>query len=119
MLEYLPDEDGKELVSCLEYETAWALGANCGIDDLDYVARMTRECNDVGLDTIEAGNTIAVAMEGGLIQFGDKEGALALLGEVQKGTPMGRIIGQGVEATAKAFGVHRVPTVQAPIDAGL
>jgi len=107
-----PDEEGNQIVSCLEYETAWALGANCGIDDLDYIAKMTYECNDVGLDTIESGNAIAVAMDGGFIQFGDKEGALALLSEVQKRTPLGRIIGQGVEATAKAFGVHRVPTVK-------
>jgi aldehyde:ferredoxin oxidoreductase len=107
-----PDEEGKHLVSCLEYETAWALGANCGIDDLDYVAQMTRECNDVGVDTIEAGNTIAVAMEGGLLKFGDGEAALKLFDEIRHGTPLGRILGQGVEATAKAFGVHRVPTVK-------
>jgi aldehyde:ferredoxin oxidoreductase len=107
-----PDEEGNEFVSCVEYETAWALGANCGIDDLDYVAKMTWECNDIGLDTIEAGNTIAIAMEGGEIEFGDKEGALALFDEMRKGTPLGRILGQGVEATAKAYGVHRVPTVK-------
>ncbi len=107
-----PNEDGSHLVSCLEYETAWALGANCGIDDLDFVAMMTRECNDLGLDTIEAGNTIAVAMEGGLLEFGDKEGALKTFDEVRNKTPLGRILGQGVEATAKAFGVHRVPTVK-------
>lgn len=107
-----PDESGQHLVSCVEYETAWALGANCGVDDLDWVARMTRECNDAGLDTIEAGNTLAIAMEAGLIKFGDGEAAMNLLSEVKKGTPLGRIIGQGVEATAKAFGVHRVPTVK-------
>jgi len=105
-----PDEEGNAFVSCLEYETAWSLGANCGIDDLDFVAKMTRECNDVGLDTIEAGNTLAIAMEGGAIKFGDGAAALDLLQEVSRRTPMGRIIGQGVEATAKAFGVHRVPT---------
>jgi len=107
-----PDESGKALVSCLEYETAWALGANCGIDNLDIIARMTRECNDLGLDTIEAGNSIAIAMEGGLLEFGDAEGALKLFDEIRNKTPMGRILGQGVEATAKAFGVHRVPTVK-------
>ena len=107
-----PDEDGSAMVSCVEYETAWALGANCGIDDLDYVAKMTYECNDIGLDTIEAGNTIAIAMEGGALEFGDKEGALQTFDEIRKGTPLGRIYGQGVEATAKAFGVHRVPTVK-------
>jgi aldehyde:ferredoxin oxidoreductase len=107
-----PDEDGAEFVSCLEYETVWSLGANCGIDDLDYIAKMTRECNDVGIDTIEAGNTLAVAMDGGVIPFGDANAALDLLSEVGRATPMGRIIGQGVEATAKAFGVTRVPTVK-------
>ena len=107
-----PDEEGGELVSCVEYETAWALGANCGIDDLDYVAEMTFQCNDLGLDTIEAGNTIAIAMEGGALEFGDKEAALALFDEIRSMSPLGRIYGQGVEATAKAFGVHRVPTVK-------
>jgi aldehyde:ferredoxin oxidoreductase len=107
-----PDKEGKHLVSCVEYETAWALGANCGIDDLDYVALMTRECNDIGLDTIEAGNTVAIAMEGGLLEFGDGEGALKLFDEIRNGTPLGRILGQGAEATAKAFGVHRVPTIK-------
>ncbi len=107
-----PDEKGNPFVSVLEYETAWALGANCGIDDIEYVAKMTRECNDIGLDTIEAGNTIAVAMDGGYLEFGDKEGAFKTFDEIRKGTPLGRIFGQGVEATAKAFGVYRVPTVK-------
>lgn len=107
-----PDEKGDALVSCVEYETAWALGANCGIDDLDYVAQMTYQCNDLGLDSIEAGNTIAIAMEGGALEFGDKVGALGLFDEIRKMSPLGRILGQGVEATAKAYGVHRVPTVK-------
>jgi len=107
-----PDEEGNDWVSCVEYETAWALGANCGIDDLDYVADMTYQCNDLGLDTIEAGNTVAIAMEGGALEFGDKVGALGLFDEIRKMTPLGRILGQGVEATAKAYGVHRVPTVK-------
>jgi len=107
-----PDEKGDALVSCVEYETAWALGANCGIDDLDYIAKMTYECNDLGLDSIEAGNTIAIAMEGGALEFGDKVGALGLFDEIRKMSPLGRILGQGVEATAKAYGVHRVPTVK-------
>ena len=105
-----PDESGEAIVSCLEYESSWALGANCGIDQLDYVARMIRECNDVGVDTIEAGNTIAIAMEAGMLKFGDAEGALDTFAEIRNGTPLGRILGQGVEATAKAFGVYRVPT---------
>lgn len=107
-----PFEGEEGTVSCIEYESTWALGANCGIEDLEYIGKMNWECNDIGLDTIEGGNTIAVAMEGGLIEFGDKDGALKLFDEIRKGTPLGRILGQGVEATAKAFGVHRVPTVK-------
>ena len=107
-----PDESGKAIASCIEYETTWSLGANCGIDKLDYIARMTRECNDIGLDTIEAGNTIAVAMEGGLFKFGDAEGAFKSFDEIRKGTPLGRILGQGCAATAKALGVSRVPVVK-------
>ncbi|MHB8089839.1 MAG: aldehyde ferredoxin oxidoreductase family protein [Anaerolineaceae bacterium] len=107
-----PDESGKAIVSCIEYETTWSLGANCGIDQLDYIAKMNRECNDIGVDTIEAGNTIAVAMEGGLLKFGDAEGAFKSFDEIRKGTPLGRILGQGCAATAKAFGVSRVPVVK-------
>ncbi len=107
-----PGPDGSIIASPIEYETAFALGANCGIDDLDFVAKMTKECNDLGLDTIEMGNTIAVAMDGGLLEFGDKEGALALFDEIRNRTPLGRILANGVEATAQMFGVHRVPTVK-------
>ena len=107
-----PGEKEDDIVSCVEYESAWAFGANCGIDDLDYVAKMIHECNDLGLDTIEAGNTVAVYMDGGAMEFGDQEGALALFGEIRNMSPLGRILGQGVEATAKAFGVHRVPTMK-------
>jgi aldehyde:ferredoxin oxidoreductase len=35
-----PDESGKAVTSCIEYETTWSLGANCGIDNLDYIAKM-------------------------------------------------------------------------------
>ena len=107
-----PNTDGSKFVSVIEYETSWALGANCGIDDLEYIAQATWECNDIGLDTIEAGNTIAIAMDGGYLEFGDTEGALKLFDEMRDGTPLGRVLGQGVEATAKAFGVYRVPTVK-------
>jgi aldehyde:ferredoxin oxidoreductase len=46
-----------------EYETAWAFGAQCGIDDLSVIAEANYLCNDLGLDTISAGSTIGCAME--------------------------------------------------------
>jgi aldehyde:ferredoxin oxidoreductase len=104
--------DGSEIASCVEYETDWAFGPNCEIGDLDTIARLTWLCNDIGLDTIEAGGTVAVAMEAGVIPFGDGQGAINLLEEVRKGTPLGHIIGNGAAVTGKVFGVVRVPAVK-------
>jgi len=107
-----PKPDGTEHVSVIEYESDWALGANCGIDDLDVIAELIWLCNDYGLDTIESGGTIAVAMEGGLAEFGDGQKAIELMHEIGKGTPLGRILGQGAAFTGKALGVVRVPGVK-------
>jgi aldehyde:ferredoxin oxidoreductase len=107
------DEQGDEMVSCIEYETTWAVGANCGIDDLDAVAKLTWLCNDLGIDTIEAGDVIGVAMDSGLAEFGDSETAIKWLDEdIRHGTPLGHILGQGTEFTANAFGNERSPTVK-------
>jgi aldehyde:ferredoxin oxidoreductase len=107
---YMPNKQGGPLSGGpLEYESAWALGPNCDISDWDVLGKLNYICNDLGLDTMEAGCTVAVAMEGGLLSFGDGEGAIKLLEEVGKGTPLGRIIGQGATFTAQAFGVSRVP----------
>ena len=46
-----------------EFETTWAFGAECGIDDLPAIIEANALCNDLGLDTISAGSTIACAME--------------------------------------------------------
>lgn len=104
--------DGSEHASCVEYESAWALGADCGIDSLDDIAEMIRLCNEYGLDTIETGTTIAVAMEAGVLPFGDGKGAINLLHEMGKGTPLGRILGSGTETTGRAYGLTHVPTVK-------
>ena len=107
-----PNPDGTELVSVQEYESVWAFGPNCGIDDLDVTGELIRLCNEYGLDTIEAGGTIAVAMEGGLAAFGDGKKAIELMHEIGKGTPLGRILGQGAAFTGRALGVIRVPGVK-------
>jgi len=104
--------DGTEHTSCIEYESAWALGANCEVDNLDDIAELNQLCNDYGLDTIEIGGSLAVAMESGVASFGDGKRAIELLHEIGKGTPLGRILGNGALATGKAFGVIRVPHVK-------
>ncbi|MFO8018131.1 MAG: aldehyde ferredoxin oxidoreductase C-terminal domain-containing protein [Promethearchaeia archaeon] len=103
---------GKDPVGVLEYESVWALGPNCGIYDLDIIGELNRACNDLGMDTIETGNTIAVAMDGGVAEFGDGKKALKLMKEVRKGTPLGKIIANGTEFMGKAFGVTRIPVVK-------
>ncbi|MDP2662616.1 MAG: aldehyde ferredoxin oxidoreductase C-terminal domain-containing protein [Dehalococcoidia bacterium] len=99
-------------MACLEYESDWALGPNLGIGNLDHIAELNRICNDVGIDTIEAGTALGVAMEAGLTKFGNGRGAIRLLKEIGKGTALGRILGNGTAYTAQAFGVTRVPVVK-------
>ncbi len=107
-----PDEDGEELVSCVEYESDWSLGANLGIDNLDKIAEMINICNEVGVDTIEAGVMLGVAMEAGLAEFGDADKAIELLEEICENSALGRVLGNGASFTGKAYGVTRVPTVK-------
>ncbi|MFY9940630.1 MAG: aldehyde ferredoxin oxidoreductase C-terminal domain-containing protein, partial [Desulfobacterales bacterium] len=106
------DKDGRFVSKQPEYETVWAHGPNCGIDDLDAIAALDRLDDDFGLDTIEMGATIAVAMEAGLAKFGDAQAAIEMVKEVGKGTPLGRILGSGAAVTGRVFGVERVPVVK-------
>jgi len=46
-----------------EYESGWAFGADCGVNDLNAITEANFLCNDLGMDTITAGTTIACAME--------------------------------------------------------
>jgi aldehyde:ferredoxin oxidoreductase len=106
------DKDGNYITKQPEYETVWAHGGNCGICEPDAIARLDFMDDNIGVDTIEMGVTIGVAMEAGLCDFGDAEGALKLLEEVGQGTPLGRILGSGAAATARAFGLERAPVVK-------
>jgi len=105
-------EDGTEHVSSVEYESIWSLGANCGIDNLDHVAELVWLCNDLGIDTIEAGVALGVAMEAGLAEFGDGEAAIDMLKQLYERSPLGHILGQGAQFTGEAYGVTRIPTVK-------
>ncbi len=103
------DEKGTPIVGTLQYETIALVGSNLGIGNLDDVARLNYMCNDFGLDTIETGAALGVAMEAGLVQFGDVEGIIALLDQVAEGTPLGRVIGNGVVIAGQVLGIRRVP----------
>ncbi|MDP2724733.1 MAG: aldehyde ferredoxin oxidoreductase N-terminal domain-containing protein, partial [Syntrophales bacterium] len=73
------DKDGHYLTKQPEYETVWAHGAHCGIDDLDTIAKLDFMDDNVGVDTIDIGVALGVAMDAGLLEFGDRKGAIRLL----------------------------------------
>ena len=99
--------------SGFEYESIWAMGADCCVDNLDHIAEADWLMDDLGLDSIETSVAMGVAMEGGLLEFGDGEGICRILkDEVGRGTGLGRIIGCGAAAVGQAFGVTRVPVVK-------
>lgn len=107
-----PDENGKALVSPIEYETIGLMGSNLAISNIDIVAKMNHICNDLGLDTIEMGGAIGVAMEAGVIEFGDGEAAANLLEEVRNSTYLGKILASGASTTGKVLGITRVPVAK-------
>ncbi|HPR53556.1 MAG TPA: aldehyde ferredoxin oxidoreductase C-terminal domain-containing protein [Deltaproteobacteria bacterium] len=106
------DKDGHFVSKQPEYETVWAHGGDCGIDDPDAIAQIDFLDDNIGLDTIEMGATIGVAMQAGLVKFGDAAAAIGLIKEVGKGTPLGKILGSGAAVTGKVFGVEKVPVVK-------
>jgi len=106
------DASGEPIVRSLEYETLVLFGPNCGIDDLDELARINRLCNDIGVDTIELGVAVGIAMDAGIISFGDIGAVKRLLDEVREATILGRVLGQGAAITGKVFNVKRIPAVK-------
>ncbi len=94
-----------------EYESIWALGAQCGVDDLEAVARANYLCNEAGLDTISAGSTIGCAMElaqagrlPGGPSFGSSEDVLGAVRAMAEGTGLGERLAQGSRRLAAECG---------------
>jgi aldehyde:ferredoxin oxidoreductase len=96
----------------LEYESLFALGPLCGIGDRDAVLRAARLCDQLGLDTISAGATIAFAMEcaeKGLLveeglQFGNADAQRALLERIARREGLGNLLAEGTRRAAAAIG---------------
>ncbi|MFB3885663.1 MAG: aldehyde ferredoxin oxidoreductase C-terminal domain-containing protein [Thermodesulfobacteriota bacterium] len=107
-----PDSTGKKTVASIQYENIVLLGTNCGIGNVDDIAELNDLCNQVGVDAMEIGAAIGVAMEAGVIPFGDAEGAKDLIRQIGKGTHLGRILGNGVVIAGKVLGARRVPAIK-------
>jgi aldehyde:ferredoxin oxidoreductase len=97
----------------LEYEPAWAFGANCGNDNAPSIAKLIDQCNDYSLDAIEMGNVLSVYMEAtqrgytngtGGLKWGDYENMVATVEKVAFREGLGDTLAEGAERTAKAFG---------------
>ncbi len=104
-----PDQKGKRLCSAYEYETIAMLGTNLGITDPDAIAKLKFICDDLGLDAIETGSGLGLAADAGKMEFGDWKSAAQLLEEIEKETPLGFALGNGVVATAEYLGISRIP----------
>jgi aldehyde:ferredoxin oxidoreductase len=107
------DKDGKYLTSGFEYETIWGMGADCCIEDLDDIATADHIMDDIGCDSIETAVMFGVAMEAGVLKFGDgKEVVRMLREEIGKGSALGRILGGGAANVGRVYGITRVPVVK-------
>jgi aldehyde:ferredoxin oxidoreductase len=105
-------EDGKIIVSPLEYETIGLMGTNIDIDSLDSIGRLNWHVNDLGLDSIEIGGSLGVAAEAGLMRWGSEEDAQKLIDEIRAGTELGHVLGDGAASVGKKYNVERVPVVK-------
>jgi aldehyde:ferredoxin oxidoreductase len=105
-------EDGRIIVSPLEYETIGLMGTNVEINSLDSIGRLNWHVNDLGLDSIEIGGSLGVAAEAGLMRWGSEEDAQKLIDEIRAGTELGRTLGDGALAVGQKYGVERVPVVK-------
>ena len=107
------DKEGNYLTSGFEYETIWAFGSNMGIEDLDQIAKIDGLMDDLGVDSIETGVTFGLAVEAGILAYGDGVRAYELIAnDIANGTPLGLILGSGTHVLGKIYGLVRVPTVK-------
>ncbi|MCP4421741.1 MAG: aldehyde ferredoxin oxidoreductase family protein [Chloroflexi bacterium] len=97
----------------VEYESAWALGANCDNDDIGSIAKLIDQCNDYGVDTIEMGNVLSVYMEAtekgstngdGGLQWGAYMNMVEAVRKMAFREGIGDVLAEGAERTAKHFG---------------
>lgn len=114
-----PDREGKGP----EFETVWSLGAACFVHDLESITNANYNCNELGIDTISAGSTIACAMElsekgyldkeaqemirndlGRDLTFGDAQAVVKLTELMGKAEGFGKILGMGSLRVAQKYG---------------
>jgi aldehyde:ferredoxin oxidoreductase len=95
----------------VEYESAWAFGAQCNNDNRDSIPFLIDLCNDYGIDTIDMGNVLAMTMEASekelireRVGWGDVDKMVELVHKTAKREGIGDTLAEGIEPAAKAFG---------------
>jgi len=96
----------------LEYESLFALGSLCGVGDGDAVLRASKRCDELGIDTISAGGTIAFAMEcverrlleAPWLTFGSGEAVLRAIELIGKREGIGHLLAEGSRRAAVSIG---------------
>ena len=110
-------DKGKKSKGRMEYESLFALGPLCGVDDPNTVIRAAAICDDLGMDTISAGVTIAWAMEcfdkgllstndtGGIdLSFGNGQAILDILELIGHRKDLGGLLAEGTKMAAEQLG---------------
>lgn len=108
-------QDGKRGVR-VEYESLFALGSLCGVSDAETVLRASQRCDELGLDTISAGGTIAFAMEcverGWLaepwLRFGSGEALLRAIEQIGAREGIGDLLAEGSRRAAESIGHNSI-----------
>ena len=110
-------DGGADTTGRMEYESSFALGPLVGVADANAVIRASRLCDDMGMDTISAGGSVAWAMEcfeNGLLtaedadgidlRFGDGRAVLAALQMTAHRTSLGSLLAEGSRRAAETIG---------------
>jgi aldehyde:ferredoxin oxidoreductase len=100
----------------VEYESAWAFGAMCDLDDTAAISALINNCNDYGLDTIEAGNALSVTMEaternllnGDGLAWGDSDAMLKLLDQIAHREGLGEDLAKSPAKAAEKWGAPEI-----------
>ena len=107
------DKNGNHITSSLEYETMALNGTNLLIDDIDSLAKIDRLCDDIGIDTIEYGGTVGVAMDCGKVDWGNAERVFEILDkEIRNNTAEGQLYGNGVKIIGETLKAKRIPEIK-------
>ncbi len=98
-----------------EYETIYAFGGLCRIDEIEEIAYLNDICDRLGLDTISAGNLAAFAIEASrrgkiseALDYGDPDGVAVLLKKIVRREGVGGLLAEGIRFAAKELDMEDI-----------